>query len=850
MGFQIQPLQEFLVRPNLPPSLPRMMELASNVVWSWEHAVRAVFRRLDSHLWDESGHNPSEMLSKLSAAQLERVGSDPRFISVYRRACERFDAYIDRYNATPKQGLIAYFCMEYGVVQCLPIYSGGLGILAGDHLKAASDLGLPLVAVGLLYQKGYFRQYLNPDGWQQERPHVNDFYIVPVQPVSGPDGKDLMVTIDLPTGTVYLKVWQMNTGGVRLFLLDSNVPENRLADHRSITDHLYGGDDRVRIRQEIALGIGGLRALKALGIQPTVFHMNEGHSAFLAIERIRVLMEEQGLSFREALEATRQNNVFTTHTSVPAGFDLFEPSMVYEYFHGYCERAGIPFDELLALGRRRRHDHGERFNMAVCALHTAAHRNAVSALHSEVSRELFQDLWPESPESEVPVQGITNGVHLPSWVNGDLASLYDQYLQPDWMERHTDPEVWDGIAEIPDAELWEIHRRRKRRLVQFVRESLRRSAAKRKASAAEIQRLSGALDFDALTIGFGRRFATYKRATLIFRDKERLKRILNHPDMPVQIIIAGKAHPKDQPGKNLIREIWSLTRDPELSRRVVFVEDYSIQVGREIIQGVDVWLNNPRRPEEACGTSGMKAGINGVLNLSILDGWFDEAYEESGGWAIGDRENYSDGQDDMHASNIYSLLENEVVPMFYNQRERGVPAEWMPRMRMSLAKLSPRFNSGRMLRDYNEKLYLKADEAWTRVSGNNFAGARQHSQWMDRVLQAWDRIRFVEVSTPNGKVALSGETLPIEAVIDLGGLAPDDIRVEAVVGNIGPDGCLINPSVVPLQASGGNGAMHVFRQSYQPVQTGRLGYSLRVTPNHSDNPLMRPCHSLMKWAQQ
>ena len=848
MGFQVQPLQEFLVRPQLPEALPRLMELAYNVLWSWDHAVRAAFRRLDTHLWDQCGHNPVLMLSQIPAAQLQRAANDPRYISVYRRACERHDAYLEKYQAQKKEGLIAYFCMEFGVVQCLPIYSGGLGILAGDHLKAASDLGLPLVGVGLLYQKGYFRQSLNPDGWQQERAPVNDFYTLPIQPVSTASGADLLVPIELPTGTVQLKVWRMFAGGVTLYLLDSNIPENPQADHRDITDHLYGGDTHTRIRQEIALGIGGLRALRALGIQPTVYHMNEGHSGFLAIERIRLLMQEQRLSFREALEASRRDNVFTTHTAVPAGFDLFEPSLVYEYFREYCDRAAIPFDALMSLGRRRPGDHGERFNMAISALNTSAYRNAVSKLHGEVSQDLFQEMWPKTPVPEVPVTAITNGVHLPSWVNGDLAALYEQYLQPDWSERHMEPRTWEAIGEIPDAELWEVHRRRKRRLVQFVRESVRRSAITRKASGAEVQRLGEALDFDALTIGFSRRFATYKRATLIFRDVARLKRILNHAEMPVQIVIAGKAHPKDHPGKTYIREIWNLSRDPELSRRLVFVEDYSIQVGRELIQGVDVWLNNPRRPEEACGTSGMKAGINGVLNLSILDGWFDEAYEYSGGWAIGDREPYTEDQDDMHASAIYSLLENEIVPMFYRARDRGVPVEWMRRVKQSLARLSPQFNSGRMLAEYNELLYLPAHREWERVSANGFEEARRHSAWIDRVQSVWDRVRFVEVSPAAGKITLSGQKVPIRAMLDLAGLGPWDVRVEAVIGKVGFDGFLESSHVVALSPAAETGGLHVFTEMHEPALTGRLGFALRVLPNHSLDNLTRPCHSLLKWA--
>lgn len=850
MGFQIQPLQEFLVRPQLPESLPRMTEIAYNVLWSWDHAVRAMFRRLDSKLWNESEHNPILMLSRISPGQLAKSAADPRYVSAYRRACERFDAYMERYQMHPKQGLVAYFCMEFGVVQCMPIYSGGLGILAGDHLKAASDLGLSLVGVGLLYQKGYFRQSLNPDGWQQERTPVNDFYTLPVQPAQTADGRDIVVTIDIPGGPLHLKVWLLSAGGVKLILLDSNIAENADPENRDLTDQLYAGDKNSphRLKQEIALGIGGVRALRALGLDPTVYHMNEGHSAFLALERIRLLMSEQGLDFREALEASRHNNVFTTHTSVPAGFDEFQPSLMYEYFRDYCDRAGIPFDALLALGRRNPSNHAEPFGMAISALHTSAYRNAVSVLHRDVSQEMFQDMWPETPREEVPITSVTNGVHVPSWVNGDLASLYDQYLQPDWQERQSDIRTWDGIEEIPDAELWEVHRRRKRRLVQFVRESARQSAVRRNASAKEIRRASEVFDFDALTIGFSRRFATYKRATLIFRDIARLKKIVNNPDMPVQIVVAGKAHPKDEPGKRFIREVWNHSRDPELSRRLIFVEDYSIQVGRELTQGVDVWLNNPRRPEEACGTSGMKAGVNGVLNLSILDGWFDEAYEISGGWRIGERDPYTEDQDDLHASNIYSLLENDIVPMFYENRERGVPLEWMRRMKMSLAQLSPRFNSGRMVGEYHDRLYRLAHDGWEKVRANSFAKAREMVGWMDRVRAVWDRVRFVETPRPE-HTAVSGKEMPLRVVMDLAGLQPSDVRVEIVFGSVTAEGTLENTGVVELSPATSDGDhLHVFTGHCAPPQTGRVGLAVRVRPNHSHEPLTRPCHSLMKWA--
>ena len=547
-------------------------------------------------------------------------------------------------------------------------------------------------------------------------------------------------------------------GRIALYLLDTNIPENVLPQDRDITDSLYGGDIDTRIRQEIVLGIGGMRALEAMGLKPTVFHMNEGHSAFLVLEQIRVLLRDEKLSFQEALEAARASNVFTTHTPVPAGIDLFDPGMMYHYFSGYCNEVGIDFQQLMALGRRNIYDRDERFSMAVLALNTSAYRNAVSRLHRQVSQEMFHDLWPQLPVWEVPITSITNGVHVPSWLNGDLAQLYDQYLEPDWPERFNDTSIWEHVNDIPDEELMEAHRRRKRRLVNFVRARQHASAMRRQASAAEVRRAGEVLDPNAFTIGFARRFATYKRATLLFRDVERLKRILLHKDMPVQIVIAGKAHPKDQPGKSFIREIVQLSRDPELWRHVVFVEDYDMKVARELVQGVDLWLNNPRRGEEACGTSGMKAAINGVLNFSILDGWFDEAYESSGGWALGEREPYSEDQDAMHASAIYYLLENEIVPMFFEQREQ-TPREWVRRMKQSLMHITPQFDCRRMVREYMTELYRPAHQAHLRMLEGNYSLAREKARWNLRVREVWDRVRFVD----SGGGAFVSETAPSPA---------------------------------------------------------------------------------------
>jgi glycogen phosphorylase len=566
---------------------------------------------------------------------------------------------------------------------------------------------------------------------------------------------------------------------------------------------------------------------------------------------MRLLIEQEKLSFDEAFEACRANNVFTTHTSVPAGIDLFDSGTLYQYFDTYCAESGIPFDRLMALGRKQTFSQQEPFSMAILAIKTSAFRNAVSSLHRQVSQEMWQDLWPKLPVWEVPITSVTNGVHLPTWLNGDLAQIYDLYLQPDWRERYPDPKLWDLVQDIPSQELWEAHRRRKRNLVSFVRERVAASAVARKASTAEQRRLSEVLDPDTLTIGFARRFATYKRATLLFRDLDRLKRLLTLRDMPVQIVIAGKAHPKDLPGKTLIREIVQLSRDPEIAKHIVFLEDYSIQVARELVQGVDLWLNNPKRGEEACGTSGMKAGINGVLNLSILDGWFDEAYEISGGWAIGDREQYAEDQDEIHARAIYSILENEIVPLYYANREEGVPVEWVRRMKQSLTHLSPQFNCQRMVGEYMSQLYDPAHQANQDASSDRFAPARQRAKWNESVQDVWDKVQFVELGAGpggsfNGSV-LTGKPVPIRTVVELAGLSPNDVRVEAVVGRVGVSGNLEETQVMTLPAVEQTGSAYVFMKEFVPHQTGRLGYSLRVSPNHYDDPLTRPCNSLLKW---
>lgn len=846
MPFELKPVKEFLVLPALPEALSRLSELAHNLIYSWDHNIRAVFRRLDPVLWKSCGHNPVLMLGQIPQSTLERMAKDLRYRAVYRKACDLYDAYMSR--PVVKDKLVAYFSMEYGLLECMPIYSGGLGVLSGDHLKSASDAQIPLIGVGLLYQRGYLLQRLNPDGWQSERNPENDFYTLPVLPALNADGSETKVTVNLPSGTVTIKVWHMDVGQVKLYLLDTNIPENTSDENRDITDQLYGGEIHTRMRQEIVLGIGGIRALRALGLQPTAYHMNEGHSAFLALERIRILMQERNLSFEEALDAARRNNVFTTHTPVPAGIDLFDTGLMYMYFREYCQESGISFEQLMSLGKRNANNAQEPFSMAISALQTSAYRNAVSQLHRKVSQQMWSELWPELPVWEVPITSVTNGVHLPTWLNGELATIYDNYLQPDWREHHTDLKTWELVKEIPSTELWEARRHRKRTLTAFARERLIAQSIARKASASELRRVQETLDPEAFTIGFARRFATYKRATLLFRDVNRLKRILLNSKMPVQILYAGKAHPKDHPGKTLIREIFQLTRDPEIARRLVFIEDYGIEVAREMVQGVDLWLNNPRRGEEACGTSGMKAGLNGVLNLSILDGWYDEAYEMSGSWAIGDRDPYTEDQDEIHASSIYSLLENEIVPMYYDRKEEGCPEEWMRRVKQCLMNLSPRFNCTRMVEEYDTQLYEPAHRAFLEIERDQYDSPRRKILWNNDVRRVWDQVRFVEMGAGAERTVLSGQPVTMRAVVELGGLRPSDLKVEAVVGRVGAVGQLEDTQVMTLSPTAERGSAWEFSAMFVPAVTGRLGYAMRVSPNDQEDPLCRRCYSMMRWS--
>ncbi|HEX2517165.1 MAG TPA: alpha-glucan family phosphorylase [Chloroflexota bacterium] len=871
-----RPLRTFTITPAVPAALGRLRDLATNLRWAWDRETIDLFRRLDEALWEQSGHNPTLMLGSIRQERLDAAAGDDGFVAQYRRVCDRLDAYTGSGEggaspeapwfpkAHPQSGLsVAYFSAEFGLTECLAIYSGGLGVLSGDHLKSASDLGVPLVGVGLAYQEGYFRQYLNADGWQGEQYPDNDFYNLPLTLVRGEDGSPVKVSVELPGRLLTAQIWRVQVGRVPLFLLDANVPETAEAD-RSASLRLYSTGD-VRIRQELLLGIGGVRALEALGYQPQVFHMNEGHSAFLGLERIRRLMETEGLTFYEAREAAAAGSVFTTHTPVPAGIDRFAPDVIDHYFGEWYGRLRISRDEFLALGRENPADPQEWFSMAVLAIHLADGTNGVSRLHGAVSRRLWPRLWPGVPAEEVPIDAVTNGVHALSFISGDMLGLYERYLGPRWVDasmnrNEADAAVWARANDIPGEELWRTHERRRERLVNFARGRLRAQLQGRNASPAELERAGEVLDPGALTIGFARRFATYKRGTLLLQDVERLGAILNSRERPVQIIFAGKAHPADDAGKELIREIVRYARRDDLRRRIVFIENYDLNVARYLAQGCDVWLNLPRRPLEASGTSGMKAALNGVLHLSVLDGWWAEAYRPGLGWAIGQGEEYSDPsyQDLVEARTAYELLEKEVVPLFYERGPDGLPRGWITMMKGAIRELGAAYNTNRMLHEYTERFYLPAARRYTHLAAQNGSAARALAAWKGRLTASWGDVRVLDVQAPMADATV-GMELPVRAHVHLGALRPEDVAVQLYDGPIDSQGNIVGGKAVemavvqPGQPGGADGTgstlapgdgpeaaqgqgVYAYRGAIPCTSSGLHGYSVRVLPRHPDLP--------------
>ncbi len=862
-------IQSFRVVPALPEPLRPLMEIAHNLWWTWNYDAINLFAKLDRELWEQTHHNPVMMLGMVSQERLDRAAADRSYLhalgTVHSQMKEDLQSrgwFADHAsavaakagsNAPSKPFKVAYFSAEFGLTECFQIYSGGLGVLAGDHLKSASELGIPLVAIGLMYRKGYFHQYLNPDGLQQETYVDIDAANQSLTRITDPaTGQPRKVYLQFPGRQIAVGIWRCDVGRVPLYLLDTNLPENSRED-RDITANLYGGDMEVRIKQELVLGIGGVKALALLGEQPTVCHINEGHAAFLALERIANIRKANNLTFDQAREAVAAGHVFTTHTPVPAGIDRFPPRLIETYLGHMLDDLGLDVEGLLALGRENTADRKEFFSMAVLAIRTSRFCNGVSELHGHVSRSMWRSMWPGVPESDVPIKHVTNGIHARSWTSGEMTRLFDRYLGEAWHKSPHEPHAWDAIAEIPDEELWSAHQRRREHLIAWVRRKIREQLRGRGAGALEVERSAAALDTDALTIGFARRFATYKRGTLLFRDGERLARILRAADRPVQLIIAGKSHPADGGGKQLIRDIISYVRSSGLGHRIVFIEDYDMEVARRLVQGCDIWLNTPIRGLEASGTSGMKAAFNGCLHTSILDGWWAEAFDPENGFSIGRGETYEgsdrDHMDDIESRSLYQLLESQIIPEFYDRDAAGIPRKWIARMKRCLRTLAPRFNTHRMVADYARQFYFPAHHAALRLSAGNLAEARTLADHIDRYRHLWHQVHVRSVNSqvgPAGSVSVRA-MVRVTAEVHLGELRPEEVMVQLYHGRVTSLGELVEAQALAMnhEAPGKGGSAgptehgtYRFTCAFAPVQSGQHGFSVRVLPN--DDRLVTP----------
>jgi glycogen phosphorylase len=838
-------VRTFQVFPNVPEPLKPLLEIAQNFWWVWHPDAVELFRRLDRDLWHDVYHNPVKLLGMIDQKKLVNIATDEGYLAHLDRVYAALKAHLGEIGwfgkTNPQKDAkpplqVAYFSAEFGIHESLPIYSGGLGILAGDHLKSASEICLPLVGMGLLYRNGYFQQYLLADGWQQEQYPELDFYNLAIEPLKYNDGSPVHVRVDLPDNAVFCKVWKANVGRIPLYLLDTNLQENSPAD-RDITSKLYGGGTELRIKQEIVLGIGGVRALDALGIAPTVFHMNEGHSAFLALERIRVLLDKSPLSFDEARQEIMATNVFTTHTPVPAGIDTFGPDLMVKYFKNYWPSLKLDEDGFLALGREDVFNQKQGFSMAVLAIRLADSVNGVSALHGDVSRHMWHNIWPQVPPDEVPIKSVTNGVHVRSWLSSDMVFILDRYLSRKWQSDPADQSVWEGVMQIPDEELWRCHERCRERLVGWARTTLRDQLIRRGASFDDIAMADEVLDPEALTIGFARRFASYKRGTLVLQDPARLQRMLEETKRPIQFVFAGKAHPADHEGKELIKAIVNFARLPSVRRRIVFLENYDIAIARYLVQGVDVWLNTPRRGMEASGTSGMKAAANGVPNCSILDGWWVEGYSPEVGWAIGRGETYADPnvQDQLESQALYDLLEKQIIPLFYKRSADNIPREWIARMKMCMRKLAPVFNTNRMVREYTEKFYIPADKRGKGLGADNLHRAIDLAHFKDKLHHKWGGVRIVGVhSSGNGHYHV-GEDMQVEVLVDLPDITPDEVVVQLYAGPINATGEIGSATVLNMvhtKLIANN--RHLFGGQIECQSSGRHGFAVRVLPGNAD----------------
>jgi glycogen phosphorylase len=835
-------LGRIAVFPTIPQRIGRLHELAYNLWWTWHPDAQALYATIEPELWERTEHNAVRVLIEVAPERLAALAEDADFLARYEAVLAAFDAYMHPestwYSRTyPKDAdrTIAYFSAEFGLHESLPIYSGGLGILSGDHCKEASDLGLPFVGVGFLYPQGYFRQRITREGRQEANYEKLHFAEVPAVPATDKQGTEVVIGVELPGRTVYAKVWKIQVGRIPLYLMDTDVDPNGPND-RQLSARLYGGDHEMRIAQEIMLGIGGVRTIRALGLDPMVWHMNEGHSAFLGLERCRELVAGMGVDFAAAREIAAANAIFTTHTPVAAGNDVFSYDLIDRYFGDFWPQLKLDREAFHALAAERT-DWGVGFSMTVLALRLSDQHNGVSKLHGAVSRAMWQFLWPDIELDEVPIGAITNGVHTATWLAPRLDALFKRYLGADWYEHLDEAKLWARIEEIPASEVWAAHHELKGDLITYARRRLARQRTRVGEGHAAVSATAHVLNANALTLGFARRFATYKRATLLFRDPVRLARLLNDPDRPVQVVFAGKAHPADQPGQDFIRRVYEYSRMPEFEGKIVFLEDYDIDMARHLVAGCDVWLNTPVRPYEASGTSGQKAGLNGVPNCSIRDGWWEEGYNGDNGWAVGEQRAYQDDQtrDDADAAALYATLEQNIVPLYFDRGLDDIPHNWVAVMKEAIRTVAPRFSMRRMVKDYANTLYVPALRLGARMDADSYALARELTSWKQTVADGWNDVA-VQVEGPrDGQLAI-GQQVDVTALVHLGKLTPDDVRVELVAAR-DENGTDVDQRVIPLERMGKpEGDVYRYQGRMQTDASGSLIYGVRVVPHHPGLP--------------
>ena len=833
---------------HLPGELSGLETLCKNLWWCWNERAKALFKYVDADLWHRTGHNPMVILDQVSLKRYRQLARDGEFISQLHSVMDEFNGYMAEKarRGTPS---MAYFCMEYGLDTSLKIYSGGLGILAGDYLKESSDMNVNMVAVGLLYRYGYFTQRLTPQGNQVADYNAQDFLKIPAEPVLAQDGGWLTVSMQFPGRMLHARVWKVAVGRTDLYLLDTDFEANAPED-RQITHQLYGGDWENRLKQEILLGIGGIRALRALGLHPDIYHCNEGHAAFIGLERLREYMQQDGLSYAEALEVVRATGLFTTHTPVPAGHDAFEESMLYHYLGHYPERFGITWNDLLTLGKIHPDKPEERFSMSVLAANLSQNVNGVSMLHGKVSQDIFAPMYPGYLPEELHVSYVTNGVHYPTWTAKEWKAVHARVFGPDFQTHHYDKRCFGGIYNIPDEEIWETRRAVKHELFNALRERLSDPEQCSHYSPRQIVTIKKRFREDVLTIGFARRFATYKRATLLFSDLDRLDAIVNNPSRPVQFVFAGKAHPADGAGQDLIKQIVEISKQDRFLGRIIFVPGYDITLAKRLVQGVDVWLNNPTRPQEASGTSGEKAAMNGVMHFSVLDGWWVEGYKEGCGWALPQESVYEDGnyQNELDSATIYTIIENEIAPTYYNRdKATGRSAEWIGYIKNTIAQVASNFTTNRMMEDYCIQYYQPQYDRSRMLMADGFAKARELAAWKERVAEAWGKIEVRSYTRPGADYSLSQEhPLQSEVVLDLAGLKPEDIGVEMLFATSDHKGRLHIQECFPFALESFQDGVATYRTSVLPERTGMYQVGTRVFATH---PLLphRQDFPLVKW---